>query len=1149
MKWLLFGLLALLAQRETNAQFSRTCGVDYNVFTSNSLFGAHPICQPNLFYCPITPDDDLGAGTFTFLRRVESNYYCQKWGAVETLYTSLAPILPTHKYIWQAPFDLITAVVYGPRQFGSQELYFRHPLVCDGMGWALGTIQEQAIAGSTKLSATILPYVVAPNNFFKTNWFCQGDRKYYLSVEQMQYAVPLLQPGSTVTVLPELTGARPVCSLDCEFKPNQQCSQGRVRKCECKPPTIPVATEVIGLTGCLTSVLWDTLQPEKVYSVNEPGDIRMVNVYDCISPKGSPEWQWCRNTVKQNGRVSDVCNYHGRALMVPGFGAERFIYPDYDCWCDQGWGGQRCNFRCFRNSPEDVCRPENNCEKLKMVASFDVSGNCVPFDPRTRLMDIRLFENLLSTNNVLFIGFPKTTSGSQLTTGSFTGTKCFVNTHQPEVFTVFVNKVNLDYSFPGYKMLCNQPSVVNNVATVDWFVVVTTPLVITGDSYSCAHSINPATGRPATDAEVRANPSLQSFRNRTIPIPGSFAPLNPCAWGNDPVQNPLFSGGNGANDEISFPLNFIRDSYGGLDHNYVFTAPGPGSTTFETLFAPQCNNVNTYITDVKVPDARNNRAFFVKQVCAPCPAECQSGEYCDRSPLCANLEFCDLAGVCRCKRNHVREDGFVGCLPLVCRPGTAGRRCEIVCPACPSTELICNAGPFGDGTCICPDRNQHYNTQLRMCVTQSCSTFPTLCNGNGECIRSKNYEYCMCDRGFTGNKCEIPRVEAELNPLQVAALPVPTFQQYESKYSECDCFVKWLLPRTVSRAIPLPRGYQLVTDYSVPLAPMRSPLLGASGITIVGNADQAKFMCYQDSECVGFVLFRDSLYWAKTLQTDPGLDVYTVYFLQNTRVPNPSAVTIPSGVNALLYEVDRFSLYNCEQFVLDVAFYKNKYRAETDAFCRAEVAAINAAAPPGSVLLTTAVVCFTDPMVRKHWRYHGHLRRFQPNSKCALTPSLYDPKSYCSVARCASGEGQPCSGNGYCVEAPDNKFQCDCKRFNIPGDSGILGLHNRVAWIGNSCQFSVASYCVNRGSTSLCSGNSASCKPRLAFSGDFFLGQFESQRVEDYVPFCDCDGTSFEGTFCEQSKCGPQSQGCKSVSASGQSLSPISCRDLSLYQH
>lgn len=39
----------------------------------------------------------------------------------------------------------------------------------------------------------------------------------------------------------------------------------------------------------------------------------------------------------------------------------------------------------------------------------------------------------------------------------------------------------------------------------------------------------------------------------------------------------------------------------------------------------------------------------------------------------------------------------------MCPNGFAGKRCEIPCQACLSTDLMCNGGINGDGSCICID--------------------------------------------------------------------------------------------------------------------------------------------------------------------------------------------------------------------------------------------------------------------------------------------------------------------------------------------------------------------------------------------------------------------------------------------------------------
>lgn len=1064
----------------------------------------------------------------------------------------------------QAPFNAFVnrawAIHLGP-QFGTVNwlVYFRHPDVCGGLGWAMGALEQTVDANNQPVVQLVVPNIFqAPSSDHRlqTEWLCQCDQQWYYSVFQMKSVPNIALPGRSCQILPQFSVARPPCPASCPLADNLQCNQASVRQCECSRPMLPqFAVDGRTLQGCLAIDRVVHIQAAKAYNfdgIKYGITLQPKDMMQCIGRQGTDNLLWCRGPYYWTGLTGDLCNGHGWTLMYMDLWGYWYSYPYYDCWCDVGWEGRRCNFQCYRDNPEQVCRSPNACESVGMRNQQDYSQNCDPVDPRIKLMHLRLFDNMLDGDrsarktatsfnaylgqNIVgyFESYQNSLWGSwqvQLreTELSLQGAQnpqdyqrpvCFLHTTQTYGFLDYSGRPGVEGRWPYFPALCKVWDRLTQDASWKlyerWKVLALSTTWLTNANYNCeqiSHTFSFPTSYTIFDESYLNDvPQYQNPRNTTRRF-SSAAYYNPCAWGVDPQASVPYQGYlAGSTAEIAAPLNLIyADDGTTIAHNLIFMLkyPYPDQSLLPQI--SQCSD------PMKRPDTSNTLGL-----CISCNPACQAGEY------------CTVDNTCACKRDHTRVTGWTGCLPRFCPKGFAGRRCDIRCQKCSNPLLVCNAGTTGDGTCVCPTAGFKYNAQQKQCVQQSCLDGSTSCNGNGECIRNTNYDYCMCDRGFTGQKCATARVPAALSDQALKQLSTVEFQQYEQQFDECDCHVRWLAPRTTNRVNPLPKGFQLLSDLNNPfLAPMRRPLLG-TGIVYVGNADQAKYMCYRDAYCAGFVIYKDVDYWTTSGQTNPGVDAYRVYFLQNTRVQVDSTVVAPDGVTAFFHQIDRSSLYRCPMgYVFDATWYKTAYRTQFYAYCNAEISAYNAARDPTLAAINAGFACESIEMLVKHWRYVGYFARYQPNAGCVLTPSLYDPKTYCSVSRCPNGEGVPCSGNGYCTLFGVNDYHCDCKTFNLPTETGVLGLNGRAAWMGNSCQFSVSSLCVAPGGTSLCSGNSASCQPRLAFSGDFYLAEFEAQRNDDYIPFCNCEGTPFTGTYCETSRCGVRSGGCKLVSAVG----------------
>ncbi len=511
------------------------------------------------------------------------------------------------------------------------------------------------------------------------------------------------------------------------------------------------------------------------------------------------------------------------------------------------------------------------------------------------------------------------------------------------------------------------------------------------------------------------------------------------------------------------------------DYNEIYPPLAMLTNTYGQAVAG-CPNELTYLVGTQVGLiylGGNNTCMFCNQSCE------------------AGYEQC-VANHCVCKDHYTRDLATGLCNPPSCPVGLYSVHCNVTCPVCSATGSVCQLNGLQSASCVCSNTTQLMDLLGATCTNQHCGVNRTnLCSGHGECISGSQYEFCMCDRGRDGLFCE----------------------QAQTHYDECDCSSRWSDSRVVDATRPLPSGLYLLTDCSgSTFCPKPGYLANdgfvGDGTVLVGSAEQAKYLCYRDGFCDGFLLTSQPNYL-------PTVAVFVATFF-STRVGSSQIVTVPPS--SRIYNIDRSSQYRCPSLHFDLNYYYQfngfanaKLIAE---YCNETIAASNFFLPPCQVDLTY--------WPTRYYRYIGHLERQSPNAGCNLLPVIYSPESYCSSSRCLTiGYNQPCNGNGNCIDAVGGGYVCKCFDFFTPNvDSSKYSLNGQPGWIGSACQFSVAEFCVRGTDGVLCSGYQTACKPKIAYVGQFFLLNFQDGLHDDYLPACDCTGLPASGQFCENTLCG-----------------------------
>lgn len=476
-----------------------------------------------------------------------------------------------------------------------------------------------------------------------------------------------------------------------------------------------------------------------------------------------------------------------------------------------------------------------------------------------------------------------------------------------------------------------------------------------------------------------------------------------------------------------------------------------------------------------------------------------------------------------------------------CINGYWGPKCDGVCPHVCPLRSHCSQGRNGTGQCVCDHSDEVYSETLYSCIKPTCGVDRVnLCNNHGLCIQSiesvsntgEFSEYCICDTGFTGATCS----------------------NVYSKYDECDCGTLWSNPFQSSLGL-LPKMRLTVDLVDIKLFGTQSPKAGIP----VGNIEQAKYLCYQDFECDGFLIWSSPLYGLQTDQADifPQPVTLVAFFTKDSTItPGSPPSALPTGITFNVYTIDRIQQNNCSNPTLDLTYYYTpqsrptiiQYCTETQQQSISYVVNNWLGRAIHKDCFGAFVIQDSNPFTPsqnywpiRHWRYHAHkFRSLKPRVNCELQPQVYSPSSYCHTSRCLSisGTGPPCimdgQRTGYCLANPQHQsgYQCNCLTFFEANSVGTGSLNYQPFFMGLACQFPVISFCVNGQDTVLCNGVTNACQSVKQWNGEFYLQNFEGFRTllnQDFLPRCNCNGSAYTGHYCETARCPGN---CKTLSPS-----------------
>jgi hypothetical protein len=351
----------------------------------------------------------------------------------------------------------------------------------------------------------------------------------------------------------------------------------------------------------------------------------------------------------------------------------------------------------------------------------------------------------------------------------------------------------------------------------------------------------------------------------------------------------------------------------------------------------------------------------------------------------------------------------------------------------------------------------------------------------------------------------------------------------------CDCGVDW-------RNFGAPAA-ESTSPYPIHLGTKLSLLTYSGGTRIpVNTAAQAKWICYHDLNCNGFLF------------ETPQSGLTYAYFFGYTRPSTaPTGLSNTVGLSSAflpftsIYYLRRNELYRCASMALDEYYYyfgnSNARRSLIEElYCpytlygnggccwhRPETNTTTTCTNPNPVQTDPALQSVNNSNWKTsaalHWNSVGFTNKLPPNADCELTPLLWDPTGNCAVHTpgCFLEGGIPCGEHGYCTvnSAPRASIlyvgpnYCDCHYFTGTNELGLVVFGGIQKYMGNACQYATQEFCANPLNPNLiCSNHASRCVPSL-LSGT-------SGLTVDYSPFCDCDAApaiSSTGRYCEINRC------------------------------
>lgn len=501
-----------------------------------------------------------------------------------------------------------------------------------------------------------------------------------------------------------------------------------------------------------------------------------------------------------------------------------------------------------------------------------------------------------------------------------------------------------------------------------------------------------------------------------------------------------------------------------------------------------------------------------------------------------------------CNNHGTCSADFHSC---ACDFGWSGTSCATQCSG---------YGDVSNGTCQCDfgftgDVCQNDLVAIGVCLSATSRT--QLCSGNGVCSNSVNV--CTCSPGWSGTSCDIPvchDTSIAFNGTLCSGNGGCSLLNYIGSYCTCDpkwtgaycsqpahvcdCGVEWKSPSSYSM---ITSHVSMIIAGSVVPTDTRLLITNINMEQIVGTVEQAKYICYTTAACDGFLL-----------HTDNSLQLTAAFFSNDTTTSITRKWQHYVDPPPTVYFIDRYMNNRCNNPSIDLTYYTRTYFQEILNDCVTfAINSSNALMSDGTI--KQAADCRRESILTRwsnlHWQQRGYVKRYNPNSHCALLPTLYDPLTSCATSRVGCfgfphPTDKPCSGQGFCdaVSGSTTAFQCNCDLFAGQYNAGVT-LAGTPMYAGRACQYNMISSCSGEDDgveSVLCSSYIDACTPDKVWDG---VSVFNTSYSFDYRPRCHCEDTLANrfpalGPNCQYSRCGDNALRCNTASDNSNVCSMLS---------
>ncbi len=202
-----FILLWLSALASVQAISVENCFHDgYNFTLLHPDAEDHIRCGTTFWYCEINYDSETSSEAFSFPKTFYTQGVSSGNGANIAQECQTITSGPYNSSVdWKTTFmstlplssfaQNITSFYTGPFVGLERQLIsFRHPQVCDGIGWASGLLTTQT--GFVDVRIPTIFQSVSPASPFYSQWLCQCDTSLYYSVYEMKTVPNIAYPGT-----------------------------------------------------------------------------------------------------------------------------------------------------------------------------------------------------------------------------------------------------------------------------------------------------------------------------------------------------------------------------------------------------------------------------------------------------------------------------------------------------------------------------------------------------------------------------------------------------------------------------------------------------------------------------------------------------------------------------------------------------------------------------------------------------------------------------------------------------------------------------------------------------------------------------------------------------------------------------------------